>query len=118
MLELYENIKKLRLEHGMTQSELAAKAGYADKSMIAKIEKGQVDLTVSKIEVFASVFRVSPGTLVGWSSSNENGSLGIDPAMLEKYERLNSLGKSKADEYVDDLLDNVKYTKDIELLNA
>ena len=44
MLQLYANIKKRRLELEMTQSDLAQKMGYADKSMIAKIEKGTVDL--------------------------------------------------------------------------
>ena len=39
MLQLYKNIKKRRLELQLTQTDLATKLGYADKSMIAKIEK-------------------------------------------------------------------------------
>lgn len=49
MLQLYKNIKNRRTELHLTQSELADKMGYADKSMIAKIEKGLVDLPQSKI---------------------------------------------------------------------
>lgn len=66
MLELYKNIKLKRTELKMTQSELAEKLGYADKSMIAKIEKGMVDLTQSKILAFAEALRTTPAELMGW----------------------------------------------------
>lgn len=60
MLQLYKNIKKRRLELQLTQTDLATKLGYADKSMIAKIEKGLVDLPQSKILAFADVLQTSP----------------------------------------------------------
>lgn len=65
MLELYENIKKLRIERGLSQNELAKLAGYTDRSSIAKIEKGEVDLTQSKIMAFATALRVDVGDLMG-----------------------------------------------------
>ena len=65
MLQLYSNIKTRRLELEMTQSELAEKMGYADKSMIAKIEKGTVDLPQSKIIAFAKALQTTPGKLMG-----------------------------------------------------
>ena len=65
MMKLYENIKKRRLELHMSQQQLAELTGYADKSMIAKIEKGQVDLSQSKLELFAKVLGVKPGDLLG-----------------------------------------------------
>lgn len=65
MLKLYENIKKRRLELHMSQQRLAELTGYADKSMIAKIEKGQIDLSQSKLELFAKVLGVTPGELLG-----------------------------------------------------
>ena len=68
MLKIYENIKKLRLEKGMTQDELARRAGYTDRSSIAKIERGVVDLPQSKIKQFADIFGVTPGHLMGWVS--------------------------------------------------
>ena len=67
MLDLYKNIKKCRLENNITQQELAEKAGYKDKSMIAKIEKGLVDLPQSKITIFANIFNITEGELMGWS---------------------------------------------------
>lgn len=68
MLDLYLNIKNLRLKKGLTQTELAKRLGYADKSMIAKIENGKVDLPQSKIVAFAKVFDVSPQYLMGWEN--------------------------------------------------
>lgn len=53
MLDLYKNIKDRRLQLGLTQSELAAKLGYSDKTMISKIENGMVDMTQSRIIKFA-----------------------------------------------------------------
>lgn len=71
MLELYKNIKKRRLELNMTQTDLAKAMGYADKSMIAKIEKGIVDLPLSKIELFADALNTSPSELMGDTWENE-----------------------------------------------
>ena len=66
MLKLYENIKSLRKENGWSQEELAKRMGYTDRSSIAKIESGKVDLSQSKIVEFAKVFDVEPGDLMGW----------------------------------------------------
>lgn len=66
MLQLYKNIKTRRTELGLTQSELANKMGYADKSMIAKIEKGVIDLPQSKIFSFAEALETTPSYLMGW----------------------------------------------------
>lgn len=69
MIQLYKNIKQRRSELKMTQTELAHKLGYADKSMIAKIEKGDIDLPQSKILAFANALNIEPGTLMGWEDA-------------------------------------------------
>jgi len=66
MLKLYENIRELRKRNKWTQEELALRMGYTDRSMIAKIESGKVDISQSKIMDFAKVFNVDPGDLMGW----------------------------------------------------
>lgn len=66
MEELYKNIKKRRLELGMTQSELARLAGYENRSSIARIERGDHDLPQSKIEEIAKALKVTPSYLMGW----------------------------------------------------
>lgn len=67
MSEFYENIKRKRVELGITQSELAKKTGYSDKSMIAHIEHGTVDLPQSKILIFANALGIAPCALMGWN---------------------------------------------------
>ena len=52
MESIYSNIKARRKELRLTQQELADSLGY-ERSSIAKIEKGQVDLPLSKMRVFA-----------------------------------------------------------------
>ena len=102
MLVLYENIKRLRKEAGLTQDELARRTGYTDRSSIAKIERGAVDLSQTKIKQFADVFGVTPGHLMGWDASPEDlGSLAArvlaDPGLLKLVQ--NYLGMSESDQY-------------------
>lgn len=65
MLKLYQNIKELRKQNHWSQEELAKRMGYTDRSSIAKIEGGKVDLSQSKILEFARVFGVDAGELMG-----------------------------------------------------
>ena len=65
MNKLYENIKNKRNALGMTQQELAEKMGYTNRSSIAKIENGAVDLSQSKIIQFAKVLETTPSELMG-----------------------------------------------------
>lgn len=64
-MELSENIKRLRIENGWSQDELAKKAGYAGRSIISRIESGEIDLPYSKIIAFSEVFGVHPVELMG-----------------------------------------------------
>ena len=65
MLNTYEIIKTLRIQNRLSQDDLAKLTGYTDRSSIAKIESGKVDLTESKIKLFANVLGVSPAHLMG-----------------------------------------------------
>lgn len=64
-LKLYENIRALRKARKMSQEELASRTGYTDRSSIARIEAGDIDLSQSKIQLFADVFGVTPTQLMG-----------------------------------------------------
>ena len=88
MLELYKNIKKQRQQLNLTQTELAQKLGYADKSMIAKIEKGQVDLPQSKIIAFADALETTPGLLMGWSEPNAQNDITDNADNLYKIDKV------------------------------
>ena len=114
MDKLYTNIRNYRKLRKMSQERLAELAGYTDRSSIAKIEKGLVDLPQSKIVDIAKALNVSPGELMGEAPhpmldfltdedykmidkiKNESGD---DAARIFLfYEMLRRLGKSKEDE--------------------
>lgn len=65
MLDLYKNIKARREELGMSQAELARRVGYTNRSTIARIERGDVDLSQSKIMEIAKALKISAGELMG-----------------------------------------------------
>lgn len=65
MLQLYTNIKQRRKELGFSQGYLAKLTGYTDRSSIAKIEAGKVDLPQSKIKVFADALQTTTALLMG-----------------------------------------------------
>lgn len=77
MLDLYKNIKQLREEKGLSQDALAKLTGYTDRSSIAKIEKGQVDLQQSKIELFAKALGTTAKELVGWDNNTSSSKRGV-----------------------------------------
>ena len=63
-METFENIKYLREKRGLSQEELASMVGYKDRSSIAKVESGLVDLSQSKIAAFADALGVTPAQLM------------------------------------------------------
>jgi predicted transcriptional regulator len=109
MLKLYENIKKKRIEIGMSQEELALKVGYKDRSMIAKVEKGDVDLSQSKIRAFAKALETSPSDLMGWEDAGLIADMIVkndskDLAILKRYNRLSEYQKKIIDSMISEML--------------
>lgn len=70
-METYENIKRLREMRGLSQDQLAEMVGYRDRSSIAKVESGRVDLTQSKIAAFAKALGVTLTQLMGIEEEEE-----------------------------------------------
>lgn len=112
MLDLYRNIKYFRTSLGMTQDDLAKLTGYTDRSSIAKIERGDVDLPQSKIMLFASALRVDAGTLMGNSGIVPQRLSPDESELLCDYQKLNASGKEKARGQVKDLTKIKDYTED------
>lgn len=71
-MKTHENIKYLREKKGMSQEELALKVGYKDRSSVAKVEAGLVDLAQSKIAAFAAALSVTPAQLMGLSNNQQD----------------------------------------------
>lgn len=62
---IYERIRRLRQEAGMSQEDLAHALGYKDRSMITKIESGKVDISQKKILAFSRILNTTPSYLMG-----------------------------------------------------
>ena len=71
MLDLYVNIRNRRKELGMSQEELAKKVGYTSRSTIARIEKGEIDISRDKIFAFADALKTTPSELMGLDGTLE-----------------------------------------------
>lgn len=86
-MTIYDRIRERRIELNMTQDELAKAVGYKDRSMVTKIERGEVDLSQTKIAKFAEALGVSESYLMGWKESPMlnlvSPSYPIHPSVLE-----------------------------------
>lgn len=67
MATMYDRIKALRIESGMSQEDLAKLVGYKSRSMICRIEGGEVNISERKVKAFANVF----GTTVEYLLNGE-----------------------------------------------
>ena len=106
MLKLYENIKELRNSLGLSQEELAKKVGYKDRTSIAKIEAGKVDLSQSKIYEFAKALNTTPSDLMGWEEPDDN----VTPVDLSHSILIPVLGSIPAGipiEAVEDVIEHI-----------
>lgn len=93
-----DRIRKLRLEKGWSQSILAKKAGYKDKTAISCIETGKNELNQTKIAKFADILGTSPSYLMGWEDDDpeELADLLSSPDIIEiakLYSKLNNTNK-------------------------
>ena len=115
MLELYKNIKKFRIEKKMSQQKLAELTGYTDRSSIARIENGKIDIPQSKIFLFAKALGVDPGTLYGESGCfNEDILLTIeDKDLIMLFKKLDEQDRCFIKGQIVGLLQNDKYKKDL-----
>jgi len=91
----------------MSQLQLAKAVGYADKTMISKIEKGEVDLQRSKIEAFAKALRTSPAELMGWTKTPAYQFAIVkdeEADILTKYRLLDDYGRDLVNSIIDTYL--------------
>ena len=99
MLNTYEKIKSLRLQKKISQDELARLTGYTDRSSIAKIEAGKIELTESKIALFSRALGVSPAYLMGLSDAPPAPALELVPPevqLINDYRSMNEEGQTAA----------------------
>lgn len=108
MEEVYKNIRKRRLELGMTQSELARAAGYENRSSIARIERGDTNLPQSKIVDIAAALKVTPSYLMGWEDEEVAILTARQEATIEKFFFLTESNQILIEKFIDSLLEQQK----------
>lgn len=124
-------IKKLRENMELSQSQLAEMVGYKDKTSIAKIEAGKVDLPQSKILAFSKALNITPADLLDFDLclTNSNQVIYIETTKsnpsnfinrIQSYcNKLNNKGIEEAAKRVEELTYIPEYTADNNsLLNA
>lgn len=99
-------IRELRKLRGLSQEELAERAGYKSGSaMISQIEKGRKNVSNDKLFAIAKALDVTPNILHGIEEPNSESAL-----ILSKLNQLNEEGRKMMLEYVDFISSNPKYT--------
>ena len=84
MVTLGENIRARRKALGMTQAQLADMLGYSDKSAITHIEKGTVNLSISKIYEFADALQTTANALIGDKNTPSHAENTIEDGLLSE----------------------------------
>ena len=100
---LYQNIKQRRRTLGLTQQQLAELLAY-ERSSIAKIEKGEVDLPLSKIQAFSDALSLPLPALLGLDAE------AAFPEMDEIFASLNAAGREALLRYGMDLSSDAEYS--------
>lgn len=94
LIEFGKRVKAKRIEAGLTQEELAKKAGYTSRSSINKIELGFVDLPQSKVLAIANALLTTPAYLTGWDETpTSQNILQLDNIRPISTQRIPMLGK-------------------------
>lgn len=66
-MDIGERIRNRRKEMDMTQDQLAAKAGFKNRSAISKLETAGNDVTMRQVKKLAECLDTTPAYLMGWS---------------------------------------------------
>ena len=67
--EVGNNIRRIRLQKGMTQMELAFECDDVDYSQINRIELGKVNFSISYLSLIAQILEVSSEDLIKYKPS-------------------------------------------------
>ena len=109
-MNVYERIKMLRQQSGMSQEELALKSGYEGRSMISRIESGQIDLRISRLEMIADALGVNAAYLAGFDEHQENRDMALALSyLIDKAQMLDDTDLAKLQERAEILLESDKY---------
>lgn len=78
-MTIADRIKLKRLEKDMSQTELAIRAGYNNKTAISKLEHAGDDISMKQVKRVAMALNVTPAFLMGWENA---------PVKIEAYAKM------------------------------
>lgn len=92
--------------------ELSKKVGVSEAT-ISRWESGDIaNMKRDKIVLLAKALNVTPSFIMEWDEPEHQNYFNNNQTdkIFNTYNKLNELGKQKADDYINDLADNPKYT--------
>lgn len=95
-------IRDLRIALDYSQTKLAHMVGYKDKTSIAKIEAGKIDLPQSKIMALANALHTTPAHLLD--------DINIDEPQIDTL-AAHFEGEQFTDEEMDEIMNFVNFVK-------
>ena len=98
-----KRIKEKREELKLSQRDLAEKMHYTNHSTIGKIERGQVDVSQTRIVQFAEVLGTSVAYLMGWEETKKSATHN-DSGLSESKKQLLALAEQCSEEDAEKLL--------------
>ena len=79
-----ERIKQKRQELQLSQTELAVRANYYDKTAISKIEHAGNDISMKQVRRIADALGVSSAYLMGWEADKEENPEKYQQEMIQR----------------------------------
>jgi len=100
MKSIGDHIKQCRLALNLSQAEAAKKLNISTPAF-CKIETGQTDLNISRLQQISKVFKVPIPQLLGLSAATDSSEelAMLKKELMEKDEELNKLRKKVIDLY-------------------
>lgn len=114
-----ENLRNARENANLKQVEVSRKASFNNKS-ISNWENGVSLPCLEDAIKLADLYNVSLDVLVGRNYRSQNRiSLTLEEiTLITNYRQLNSIGKQKAEDYINDLIGNPTYTQKEKTISA
>lgn len=100
---LGKKIQELRIAKGMTQGELAQKAGFSGRAAINNIEKAHSGINVGRLPDLARALGVDPLVLF---DDDKQPDFTADGVLIEKIKRLDDKERKQIEAMIDVLLRN------------
>lgn len=104
-----DNIRKLREQKGIGQSEFAEMLGIKRQTLF-KYEKNIItNVPLDRVEKMAAILEIDPSEITGWQVSQKARLEAYFNLLIEKLKRLDAVDRAKIEERIDIMLESDKY---------